>query len=523
MPEKQQEQQNKRVLRAAVVLSLANVIQRVLGMGREIVKANLFGASGTLSAFTVATLVPMTLYNLIVGGEMVTSSLVPVFSDYANPAGEQQEVAERRRALWEVFSIIVNLTAVVLLAVVLLVELFAPQVAWLVGARDFNDPELFALTVQLMRLTTPAVLFLSLSSIMTAVLYALQRFTLPAFTIAMFNAAVIVIALLWPEHISSLAWGVLVGAVLQVVLQLPALRDAHWQWRLDWRHPAVRKIIKLYTPIIGGLLINQAVIWISYRLAIQTGDESVTYMVYATTLYQLPLGLVVMGLSTATLPTLSQQAQGQLPAFKSTLAQGLRLVVALILPAAVGMFVLAQPIVALLFEHGRFTSADTAMTSLVLQVYVFGMPFAAVDQMLVYASYARKDTLRPALVGVVSIIFYLIIAITLQPRLGLLSLMAADAAKHVVHTLIMLWLLQRHLGGLRGYGVSGVGVRALVAAVATGGAAYGVLGWLPPLGGWLGAMTAVALPAMAGVAMYGVCVWLLDIEEAKRIGRLLRR
>lgn len=514
------QEQNQRVMRAAVVLSLANVIQRVLGMGREIVKANLFGASGTLSAFTVAALVPMTLYNLIVGGEMVTSSLVPVFSDYANPAGSREDVAERRQALWEVFSIFVNLTAVVLLAVVLLVQLFAPQVAWLVGARDFDDPALFALTVQLMRLTTPAVLFLSVSSIITAVLYALHRFTLPAFTIAMFNAAVIVIALLWPENISSLAWGVLVGAILQVVLQLPALRDAQWQWRLDWRHPAVRRIIKLYTPIIGGLLINQAVIWISYRLAIQTGDESVTYMVYATTLYQLPLGLVVMGLSTATLPTLSQQAHGQLPAFKTTLSQGLRLVIALILPAAVGMFVLASPIVALLFEHGRFMAADTAMTSRVLQVYVFGMPFAAVDQMLVYASYARQDTLRPALVGVVSIIIYLVIALALQPHLGLLSLMAADAAKHVVHTLIMLVLLQRHLGGLRGHGVSRVAVRSLAAAVATGGAAYLVLGWLTLTATFWGRVTAVALPALAGVAAYAACVFLLDIQEAKSLRRI---
>lgn len=513
--------QNRRVMRAAVLLSLANVVQRVLGMAREIVKANLFGASGTLSAFTLASLVPMTLYNLIVGGEMVTSSLVPVFSDYANRAGGRD-----RQELWHAFSTFLNLTAAVLLTVVVLVELFTPQVAWLVGARNFEDPALLDLTVQLMRLCTPAVLFLSLSSIITAVLYALQRFTLPAFTIATFNATMIVVALLRPTEISSLAWGLLLGAVLQVVLQLPALRDAHWQWRLDWRHPAVRRIIRLYLPIVGGLVINQAVIWISYRLAIQAGDESVTYMTYATTLYQLPLGLVVMGLSTATLPTLAQQAQGQLPSFKRTLAQGLRLVITLILPAAVGLFVLASPIVALLFQHGEFLARDTAITSRVLQVYVFGMPFAAVDQMLVYASYARQDTLRPALVGVVSILFYLVVALVLQPTLGLFSLMAADAAKHVVHTALMLWLLQRQLGGLRGHGVSTVVVRSAVAAVGTGAAAYAVLvltanWWAVPT--FFNRVAAVALPAGAGLITYLVCATFLNIQEAKSLATLLRR
>ncbi|MCB0034564.1 MAG: murein biosynthesis integral membrane protein MurJ [Anaerolineales bacterium] len=518
--------QNRRVMRAAVIITAANVVQRILGMAREVVKANLFGASGFLSAFTVASLVPMTLYNLIVGGEMVTSSLVPVFSDYASLEGGDESIQIRRQDLWHVLSTFLSLTAVLLFIIVLIVEIFTPQVAWLVGARDFDDPQLFALTVQLMRLTTPAVLFLSLSSIITAALYALQRFTLPAFTIATLNATMIIAALLRPDQISSLGWGLLIGAILQVVLQLPALRDARLRLSFDWRHPALRRVVKLYIPIVGGLVINQAVIWISYNLAIETGDASVTYMTYATTLYQLPLGLVVMGLSTATLPMLAQQANGRIPEFKQTLAQGIRLVITLVLPAAVGMFVLAQPVVRLLFEHGQFLAQDTEITSRVLQVYVFGMPFAAVDQMLVYASYARKDTLSPALVGVFSVIIYLIVALALKGSIGLYSLMAADAIKHMVHTALMFWLLHRHLGGLRGHQVLKLSLKALLGAALTGITAYGVVYGLSPLltaDSFFNQLLWVAVPAVAGLVVYVLAAVVLDIRELKALRTIVRR
>lgn len=520
---------NRRVVRAAVIIALGNIIQRLLGMGREVVKANLFGASGLLSAYNVAALVPMTLYQLIVGGEMVTSSLVPVFSDYASARGTAEEVANRRTDLWQVVSTVLSLATVLLLLVVLLVELFAPQVAWLVGAHNFDDPALYAITVDLMRLAMPAVLFLSLSSIITAVLYALQRFTLPAFTVAAFNGTIIIIALLRPTEIDSLVWGLLVGSMLMVLLQLPALRDARLRWNFNWRHPAVRRIVRLYLPIVGVLIVNQAVIWISYRLAIQTGDASITYMQYATTLYQLPLGLVVMGLSIATLPMLAQQAQDDPRGFKQTLSQGLRLVLTLILPATFGLFALAEPIVALLFEHGQFLPQDTIITAQVLRVYLLGLTFAAVDQMLIYASYARKDTWRPALVGVVSLGFYLLVALFLLEPLGLLSLMAADASKHFLHTLLMMGVMYFHIGSMRGLGIGRVLWKSLLAAVATGASAFLVYEGL--LGLWIGSASAtlmarlalVIIPASVGVGVFVFFAWVLKMEEAKSLPRLLRR
>jgi putative peptidoglycan lipid II flippase len=506
------------IVRAAAILSAGNIASRALGLVREMVKARLFGTSPLLAAFQAAAYVPISLFDLIIGG-MVNSSLVPVFSDYAT--------RERREELWDVLSMVLSAATVVLLLVVGLVELFTPQVAWLVGTLNFQDAELSAVSIHLMRLTTPAVLFLGIASILTGVLYALRRFTLPALIGAAFNATIVVVALLRPGEIDALVWGLLLGSLLQVLLQLPALRDARIRWRLDWQHPAIRRILRLYAPILAGLVVNQLAIMLSYNLAIRTGDRSLNYMNYATTLYQFPIGLVVTALSIATLPTLSRQALAHLGAFKQTLAEGVRMVLALILPATTGLFALAIPIMALIFQHGEFTAEDTERTATVLRVYLFGMPFAAVDQMLVFASYARKDTWRPALVGFFSIVVYLLTALLLLPSLDLLSLMVADAVKHVVHALIMIWLLRRHIGGLDGYGIISSAAKSLLAAIASGLAAYAAVTALATLplqpDTLVSRLLAVIGGGAAGLLVYGGAAWALNIQEIRSLAQLLRQ
>jgi putative peptidoglycan lipid II flippase len=503
------------VVKAAAILAAGNVASRILGLARETVKANLFGASGLLAAFEVAAYVPVSLFDLIVGG-MVNSSLVPVFSEYA---------AERRDELWQVLSMVLSVAVVFLLLVVGLVELFTPQVAWLIGARNFEDTSLTAVSIRLMRLAAPAVFFLSIASILTGALYALKRFAMPAFMGAVFNGGIVIVALLRPERIDSLVWGLLAGSCLQIVLQLPALRDARLRWRFNWTHPAIRRILRLYAPIVGGLLVTQLAVALSYNLATRTGDDSVAYMKFATTLTQFPLGLVVTAMSIATLPTLSRQALGQLDAFKRTLAEGLRLVLTLIMPATTGLFALAVPIIALLFQHGEFTPEDTMTTALVLRIYLLGLPFAAVDQMLVFASYARKETLQPALVGVVSILIYLGTAVLLLEPLGLLSLMVADTLKHIIHVTLMGWLLRRYTGPLRGLGIGRAAAKSAVAALFTGLAAYLAAQMALTtfsLVAFSHKLAVVALGGGAGLLAYGLMVFLLDIREARRLPQLLR-
>ena len=212
--------------------------------------------------------------------------------------------------------------------------------------------------------------------------------------------------------------------------------------------------------------------------------------------------------------------------YKETLAGGLRLVIVLGLPAAAGLFVLARPIIALLLEHGAFTAADTETTSVVLRIYLFGLGFAAVDQMLVFASYARKDTWRPALAGIISIVVYIIVAVVLLEPLGLLSLMVADAIKHIVHTLIMLLILQRQIGGLSGYQITATVLKSIVAAFFTGAAAYMVAMLLAPAlpsDTFLGKLAIVVAASLAGLVAYFVVVFAFGIDDAKSLWYLISR
>lgn len=507
-------------LRAALLLSIGNIVSRILGLVRETVKANLFGTSGALSAFQIATFVPMSIFQLIIGGEMVNSSLVPVFSEYA-----ASDKPEKRRELWEVVSIFLSVAVLVLLLCVVLIELFAPAIAALLGANQFSDPALQALTVHWMRVASPAVLFLSLASFISGVLYALKRFTLPAFTTAILNGSFILFALV-ANNVEGLVWGLLAGSLLQVVVQLPGLRDARLRWNVRWRHPAMRRILILYAPIVAGLVVNRLSEGASYRLATAIGDRSVAFMTYATTLYQFPQGLVATALAMAILPTLSRQALGSVAEFKQTLAGGLRLVLVLILPATLGLFALAEPTVRLLFESGQFMADDTAMVTLMLRYYLIGLPFAAIDLMLVSALYARQDTWRPALIGVFSVGFYWLAALAFLRPLGLLTLMVADAVKQIVHVGMMLFVLRREVGPFEAARLWPTLLKALAGSLATAGVAWAtaerLVLWLPPVS-LINQALVVVLAGAAGLATYALCVYLLDLREARETVRLLLR
>ncbi len=511
--------------RAASFIATGNVASRILGLARETVIANLFGATELVSAFEVAQRIPIMLYDLLVGG-MVSSALVPVFS----------EQAERdRAALWHLASLVLSLTVVVLGVVVLIIELVAPQMAFLL-AGGFDD-ELLAVTTRLIRMTTPAVLFLSLSGVITGLLYALKRFALPAFTAAIFNATIVVVALVgvivFKWDIEALAIGLLLGALLQVGLQLPGLRDARLRFVIDMRHPGLRRIGKLYLPIILGLVISLIAIALDRNFASRTGEQSIAWMRFATTIIQFPLGLVSAAISLAILPTLSRLASAttgttsSLDEFMDTLATGLRLVLILIIPATVALFILAEPIVALLFQHGHFTAFDTQQTALALRLYLLGLTFAAIDQPLIFAFYARQNTLTPALVGLLGVGFYLTAALlpSLVRPMRMTDLVLANSVQLTGHALVMLWLVNR-LAPLRGRGLGPTILKAIAASTAMGLALWTTL---PTLKAWLSAerfmaeVTLVGMLCLLGGGVYLLMLILLRTEELTLLSALLQR
>ncbi len=512
--------ESRKVTRAAVVIFIGNIISRALGLVRDMAKSYFFGAGGAVSAFDVAAQVPTMFYDQFVGG-LLNSALVPVFSDYARD--------EDRAELWRVLSFVFSFITLVLGAAVLLVEIAAPWIARVLGKG--LDPQYLDLATAMIRITAPAVFFLNMAGLFSSVLYALQRFTLPAFTAAVFNATVVVVIFAGNKALGTraLAVGWLCASIAQMLFQWPGLRGARLRLRLTFPlHPALVKMGQLYLPIGLGLLVDQAAVALSFNIASRTGPSGIAWMKYAATLIQLPLGLVVTAISIAILPTLARYAShANEDAFRATLAQGLRLVQILVIPAAVALLVMGEPVVALIFQRGEFLPADTVATVEALRFSILGLVFAALDQPLVFAFYARKDTWTPALVGVGTVALYVVMALvpTLFGPPQLWALILANSLKLMAHALLMLYLFTRKVGSLRSYRIGRTTLAALGAAALMSAPVALMLAALkdivPP--GALGYLIRVLAAGLAGGIVYLVALRFMDVEELALLRQALRR
>lgn len=512
------------IARAAGLIGLGNIASRLLGLVREMVIAAQFGTSPLAAAYIVATTVPIMIYDFLIGG-LLSSALVPVFSEYATRDDKNQ-------SLWHLASLVLSLVTLLLAIFTVLVLLFAPQLTILFASG--YSPSLQAATTTLIRLIAPSILFFGMSGVLTGLLYALKRFTFTAFGAAIFNLGIIIGALLISrafegnQRIIGLALGLFLGSVLQLALLLPDLRDVQISLRLKgfWRDAGLQRIVVLYIPVALSFVVSNIGVIIDRNLASNTAaTQTIPWMRNATTLIQFPLGLVAAAISLAVLPNLSRlSAIEEWHGYRRTLQMGLRLVLLLIIPATIGLFILAEPIVRLLFERGEFLPYDTYWTAIALRVYLLGLTFAAVDQVLIIAFYARQDTWTPAIVGIFAVAVYLAVALPLVQPLQMLGLVFANTVQHFFHAVIMLFLIHRNLGGLTGGGMSQAIPRILLAA-----AGMGIIVWLVAAQttslqpGLTSNLLAVALPALAGVGSYALFVTLLRIQEAREVVALIRR
>lgn len=496
--------------RNTLLLSLGNIGSRVFGLLRESVMAAYFGASGEMSAFRVAAQVPTLLYDFLIGG-MLSAALVPVLSEYAR---------RDRREFVRLVALLATFFFCALTVLILALQMIAPWLVWLLAAGfRTTQPELLTVTLGLLRWSLPVAWVLGMTGLLTAALYALQRFTFPALATALFNLGIVLTAPLLAARLGvvSLVLGLLLGSLMQCGLLLWDLRRAGvaLRWQVEGRHPALWKILRLYAPIAVGLVVSLLQVGLDRRLASGTGPQSIAWMANATTLQQLPLGLISVAIALAALPHLSQfHAAGQETEYRQTLGRGLRMVLLLIVPAAVVLWLLGTPITRLLFERGQFTPADTVRVVAALQIYVLGMLFAAIDFPLNYAFYARNNTLLPALIGVFSVAVYVAVALALLTPLGYRGLVWADTAKQGSHVLLMAILLYQRVGRLG----TGMGRGLAAVLVAAGGmmlTMWLMVHWLTPLlpATWLGDLLLIGVAGGCSFAIYALLLFMLRVPE----------
>ncbi len=482
--EKAAPSERREIAKSASLVMLGNLGSSVMGMVRQIVVAAI--GSQVAGPFYSALLPAQTFNDFLVNGS-VSGALIPTFNDYAAP--------EKRDELRRLVFTIVNLVLLIMFCAGVIFVFISPWFVNTILVPGYPADQQ-QLTLQFAQIIFFSLLALGPFAVLLAALYALKEFGWPAFATASYHVGIIIgafagslLGMHYYGHL-GLAIGVLVGAAGEIALLLPGIHNQRLRYMFvfDLKQPALRRIVKLYIPVAFSFLVSMALIYLDQNLASRTpcgiianfplqrgacGAANYTAMRLATTLIQFPTGLVAAALSFAVLPTLTAHArEGNNERFKATLLLGFRVGLLLMIPAAVGLIVLRQPIVDLLFRHHNYTAEDAARTAIALQNYAYQLPFVAVDQLLIAAFYARKNTIIPVTVGVVSILGYLAVALPLWSTVGMPALALANTVQNSLHPIILLVLLRIVMGSIRVREMLPTVLKILLAA-----AAMGVIAW----------------------------------------------
>ncbi|MDP2808912.1 MAG: murein biosynthesis integral membrane protein MurJ [Rhodocyclaceae bacterium] len=390
------------LLKSLATVSGMTLLSRILGFVRDFVIARTFGAGMLTDAFFVAFRLPNLLRRLFAEGAF-SQAFVPILAEYRNRRGEAETRHLVDRVATMLFVILIGVTALGVAGAPLLITISAPGFA--------ADADKFALTVELTRITFPYILFMSLVALAAGVLNTWSRFALPAFTPVLLNLSFIAMALFaapwFDPPVLVLAWAVFLGGLLQLALQLPALKKIGMLPRWDWA-PAdsgVRRILLLMGPAVLGVSVAQVSLLINTIFASFLPSGSISWLYYADRLMEFPAGLLGAALGTILLPSLAKaHADERREDFSALLDWGLRLTLLLTLPAALALAMLAVPLLATLFQHGAFTADDVLQTRSALVAYSIGLAGLILVKVLAPGFYARQDIRTPVKIALITLV-----------------------------------------------------------------------------------------------------------------------
>lgn len=515
----------RNLIRNAGIVAAATFLSRILGFLRDMVTANLLGTSIYADAFFVAFRIPNLLRRLFGEGSL-TAAFIPVFAGYLS--------ADKRSEARLVAQTAMTLTALCLTVITILGIIGSPLIITLIAPGFGATPEKFALAVLLNRIMFPYILLISLVALAMGVLNADNHFLTPALAPVLLNVCMILAALGLSRPLESpalaLAIGVIAGGLAQLGLQLWALKKQGFPWKphFAFRHPAIGRVIRLMGPSMIGLAITQITIFCNTLLASFLPDGSISYLYFADRLIQFPLGIFAVALGTAVLPALSRAAATQdWPDFSETLSLALRLLIFIILPAMAGLIILSKPIVFLLFQHGRFSSAATAMTASTIIAYATGLWAYAGIRIIVPAFHSLQDTRTPVKIGGLALVCNLLSAVILMHFFAHLGLALATAIASTVNCLVLWLMLRRKIG--QAISLEGCGRALSQTLLATAGmlATIILLNYWPLTassyqGHWQETWRLVLKIAAAAMSYVG-CARLLGNQELKMIATLIKK
>jgi len=508
------------LLKNTIIVGSMTLVSRVLGLVRDMVLARLFGADAAMDAFFVAFKIPNFLRRLFAEGAF-SQAFVPVIAEYREQRshGEVQELLNR--VAGTLSGILLTLVILGVLASPVLVAIFAPGFY-------YRDPEQFELATQMLRLTFPYLLFVSLVAFAAGILNTYGRFAAASFVsvwlnVVLIGAAFLVSPLLQqPEF--ALAGAVFVSGVVQLGFLLPSLKRAGLLPRPAWglRDPGVRRIMKLMIPGILGSSVAQINLLFDTLLASFLVAGSVSWLYYSDRLVEFPLGVFAIALSTVILPSLSRShANNSAEEFSRTVDWGLRLVLLIGLPSAIGLLLLSRPMLVTLFQYGDFVAADVDMAGMSLMAYAVGLPGFMLVKVLAPAFYSRKDPRTPVRIAVVALLTNMVLNLVFVVPMVLLEIPAPHAGLALA-TSLAAWVnagLLFHTLKDRGIYRPQAGWRRLFLQLGLAGAVLGggLYWWVPGIQSWLQWPASVRVASLvmwvaAGAALYFLSLRVCGVE-----------
>jgi putative peptidoglycan lipid II flippase len=517
-------QRGGRLARSTAFFAAATGLSRVLGLAREILAAKLFGVSAAMSAFTIAFQVP-NLVRALFADAALQGALVPVFSELLQK-GKKREAFHVASSLFFLILLVLGLTTA-------LFVVFAEPIMSLLAPGFDDQPALRDLTVGLSRLMFPIVLMLALSGLIVGMLNSFEHFSVPALAPVAWNlvivAALVVLTPLFEgqDRVYAYAIGVLVGTLVQFLLPIPWLRGrgGHFSFALDWRDEHVRRVLWLMLPVTLALGMINLSLLINSLFGTLVSDAAPAAIDKAFRIYQLPQGLFSISIATVLFPTLSKlAARGANDDLRATMSNGLRQICLLLIPSAVLMAVLAEPITRLLYQRGEFGPEATDLVTTALVWWSISLPFQGVSLLFSRTFFGLQQPWATTALAVVNMVVNAAVAFALYEPLGIAGIVLGTVAGTLVMTVAQGWILRRELGGIEGRALMSAVARMLAAAAVLAAVGYGAwYGLDESLGRSLIAqIVSVGVGVAAGVAAYGLAVWALRVPEAQQVLRLVR-
>jgi len=431
-----------KIAKYAAIVIIATIFCRILGLGREIVISNRFGAGIETDAFFIAFMIPNLLRSFL-GEGALNSAFIPIFAEYLNNH-------DRKKA--EYFaSNVLNILIIILIIVVILGIWGAPLLINIIAIGFKSNMYKYQLAINLTRIIFPYIGFVAIAALFMGILNSYNHFLVPALAPAMLNISVIVFAftLSYKYGIYSIAWGVILGGIGQTLVQTPVLarKKIKYNFTVDFDDPGVKKLLKLLLPVMIGLTITQINVIVDRTIASTLIDGSISALYYSNRLVQFPLGAFGIAISIAIFPTLAKQtAQNDIAEFKKSLLFGLKILLFITVPSAVGLIVLKDSLIRLIYEHGIFSRVATNMTASALLYYSIGLFAYACVRLITMSFYALKDTKTPIKIGIYIVFVNIALDLILVRYLAHSGLALATSAAAILNLIILLKVLQGKIG-----------------------------------------------------------------------------